>query len=59
MMSNVEEDFQSIQEPINRASAEVQQIIEQVLKLEKERLYAKSLKNINDDILKIIKQVIQ
>jgi len=47
----------SIQEPIINAPPEVKQIIEQVLKLEKDKLYLKTPRNINDDILHIIKQV--
>jgi len=58
-MSDVENDFKTIEEPINNASSEVQQIIRQVLHLEKERLYAKSSKSINDDILRLIKEVIR
>ena len=38
---------------------EVRQVIEQVLKLEKDKLYLKTPRNINDDILNIIKHVIQ
>lgn len=58
-MSNNEENFQNIQAPITDASPEVKLIIERVLRLEKDRLYGRGLKNINDDILKIIKEVIQ
>jgi len=50
-------DLASIQEPIINAPPEVKQIIEQVLKLEKDKLYLKTPRNINDDILHIIKQV--
>lgn len=49
----------SIQEPIANAPTEVKQIIEQVLKLEKDKLYLKTPRNINDDILNIIKHVVQ
>lgn len=52
-------DVQKVQEPIISASSEVQEIIERVLKLEKEKLYQRSPRNINDDILKIVKEVIQ
>lgn len=52
-------DLSSIQEPITTAPAEVKQIIEQVLKLEKDKLYLKIPRNINEDILKIIKTVVQ
>ena len=49
----------SIQEPISTASPEVKAIIEQVLKLEKDKLYLKTPRNINEEVLKIIKQIIQ
>lgn len=52
-------DLTSIQEPIANASTEVKQVIEQVLKLEKDKLYLKTPRNINDDILNIIKHVVQ
>ena len=52
-------DITSIQEPITSAPPEVKQIIEQVLQLEKDKLYLKTPRNINEDILNIIKKVIQ
>ena len=52
-------DLTLIQEPITNAPAEVKQVIERVLKLEKDKLYLKTPRNINDDILSIIKQVVQ
>ena len=52
-------NFNTIEEPINSASEEVYKIMTRVLQLEKDRLYKKSLKNINDDVLTIIKEVIQ
>lgn len=52
-------DLSSIQEPINNASPEVKEIIEQVLQLEKDKLYLKTPRNINEDILNIIKKVVQ
>lgn len=52
-------DLALIQEPISHAPAEVKQVIEQVLKLEKDKLYLKTPRNINDDILNIIKHVVQ
>jgi len=52
-------DFSSIQEPITSASPEVKEIIEQVLQLEKDKLYLKTPRNINEDILNIIKKVVQ
>ncbi|MEM9541214.1 MAG: hypothetical protein AAGA60_17150 [Cyanobacteria bacterium P01_E01_bin.42] len=51
-------DIQTVQEPIISAPSEVREIIERVLKLEKEKLYQRSPRNINDDILKIIKETI-
>ena len=52
-------DFSSIQEPITNASPEVKQVIEEVLKIEKDKLYLKTPRNINEDVLNIIKQVVQ
>ena len=52
-------DLTSIQEPITNASPEVKQVIEQVLKLEKDKLYLKTPRNINEDILNVIKQVVK
>ena len=52
-------DLSSIQEPITSAPAEVKEIIERVLQLEKDKLYLKTPRNINEDILNIIKKVIQ
>ena len=52
-------DLASIQEPIANAPAEVKEVIERVLKLEKDKLYLKTPRNINDDILNIIKHVVQ
>ena len=53
-----ENTIDTVQEPITNASPEVRTIIEKVLKLEKEKLYQRSPRNINDDILQIIKSVI-
>lgn len=47
-----------IQAPITSAPPEVKQIIGRVLQIEKDRLYKKTPR-INDDILKIIKEVVQ
>ncbi|WP_172657279.1 hypothetical protein [Myxosarcina sp. GI1] len=52
-------NLNNIQEPINSASPEAKAIIERVLKLEKDKLYLKTPRNINEDILKIIKQVVR
>ena len=48
-----------MQEPITSAPEEVCQIIERVLQAEKDKLYMKPPRNINEDILKIIKEVIK
>lgn len=52
-------DLNTVQEPITSASPEVRQIIEQVLQAEKDKLYMKIPRNINDDILRIIKEAVQ
>ncbi len=59
MLNTNNGNLEKITEPINQLSPEVRAIIEQVLQLEKERLYQKNLRHINDDILQIIKQNIQ
>lgn len=48
-----------VQEPIRNAPPEVQKIIERVLTAEKDKLYMKNPRNINDDILKIVKEEVQ
>ena len=48
-----------VQQPITSAPPEIKEIIQQVLQLEKDKLYLKTPRNINEDILNIIKQVIQ
>ena len=52
-------NLQNIQEPITSAVPEVRKIIERVLEIEKNKLYMKHPRNINDDILKIIKDEIR
>ena len=52
-------DLASIQKPITSAPTEVKEIIKQVLQLEKDKLYLKTPRNINEDILNIIKKVVQ
>ena len=47
------------QDPIINASPEVREIIERVLQAERDKLYMKNPRNINDDILKIIKDVVK
>ncbi|MGK7955620.1 MAG: hypothetical protein AB4063_10230 [Crocosphaera sp.] len=56
---NEEVDVSQVQEPITRASSEIYQIIERVLALEKSKLSLRSPRNINDDIVQIIKEVVQ
>lgn len=48
-----------IQEPITSASPEVKAIIQKVLQVEKDKLYLKNPRNINEDILQIIKNIIR
>lgn len=55
----INSDLTSIQEPIVNAPKAVKRLIEQVLQLEKDKLYLKTPRNINDDILNIIKHVVQ
>ncbi|MBV8885632.1 MAG: hypothetical protein JO235_16775 [Chroococcidiopsidaceae cyanobacterium CP_BM_RX_35] len=50
--------LQEVQEPITTASPEVRQIIERVLQAERDKLYMKNPKHINDDILKIVKEAV-
>lgn len=49
----------SINEPIDNAPPAVQQIIRNVLKIEKDRLDKNELGRINEDILKIVKEAVQ
>ncbi|MCA1994788.1 MAG: hypothetical protein LDL41_22485 [Coleofasciculus sp. S288] len=48
-----------VQEPILSAPPEVRRIIERVLQAEKDKLYMKAPRNINDDILRIVKEEVQ
>jgi uncharacterized protein (UPF0335 family) len=59
MSSLQNSDLSLIQEPITTASTQVREIIERVLKLEKDKLYLKTPRNINEDVLNIIKEVVQ
>ena len=52
-------NINNVQEPIINAPAEIREIIERVLQLEKDKLYQRIPRNINDDVLKIIKEVVQ
>lgn len=54
-----QQDLSDVQEPIASAPPEVREIIERVLQAEKDKLYMKVPRNINDDILKIVKEAIQ
>ena len=51
-------NLDSIQEAILQAEPEVKAIIQRVLKLEKDKLYLKTPRNISEDIVQIIKDVI-
>jgi len=51
--------LKEVQEPIVSAVPEVRKIIERVLELEKDKLYMKVPKYINDDILQIVKEEVQ
>jgi hypothetical protein len=53
------DDIEDVQAPIYTAPDEVKRIIEQVWQLEKSRLDRKSFGHISDDILAIIKSVVQ
>jgi hypothetical protein len=54
-----EPSINDVQEPISSAPPEIRRIIERVLQTEKDKLYMKAPRNINDDILKIIKEEVQ
>ncbi|HEY9637214.1 MAG TPA: hypothetical protein V6D14_27690 [Coleofasciculaceae cyanobacterium] len=56
---NTNVGLSDVQEPITSAAPEVRRIIERVLQAEKDKLYMKHPRNINDDILKIIKEEVQ
>ena len=56
---NNESNINDVQQPIIDAPPEVRQIIERVLEAEKDKLYMKYPRHINDDILEIIKEVVQ
>ena len=58
-MTNPDHNLQNIQEPILNAPEDVRKIIDRVLKLERDKLYQCNPRNINDDVLTIIKEVIQ
>ena len=52
-------NIEDVQEPINDSSPQVKEVIQRVLRLEKDKIYHKNLRNINEYILKIIKEVVQ
>ncbi len=56
---NQESNLNQVQEPITSAPPQVRQIIERVLQAEKDKLYMKNPRHINDDILKIVKEAVQ
>lgn len=56
---NDETNTNEVQQPIKDAPPEVKQIIERVLQAEKDKLYMKIPRHINDDILQIIREVVQ
>ena len=58
-MTNKFSSMHDVQEPIMSAPPEVRKIIERVLQVEKDKLYMKIPRNINDDILKIVKEEVQ
>jgi len=58
-MTNPDNNLQNIREPILNAPEDVRKIIDRVLKLERDKLYQRNPRNINDDVLTIIKEVIQ
>ena len=49
----------NIQEPIASAPPEVKAIIQQVLQIEKDKIHLKNPRHINEDIVHIIKNIIQ
>ncbi|MBD1919664.1 hypothetical protein H6F77_00815 [Microcoleus sp. FACHB-831] len=57
-MSN-ELNMHYVQEPITSAPPEVRQIIERVKQAEKDKLYMKIPRYINDDILAIVKEAVR
>lgn len=44
---------------LTTATPEVQEIVKRVLQLEKDKLYLKNPRHINDDVLQIVKEVVQ
>lgn len=54
MMNN-----QDVNEPFHSAPPEIQKLMRRVIKAEKDKLHMEKPRGINDDILKIINEVIQ
>lgn len=48
-----------LQTNLKQFSPEVQEVVTKVLQLEKKKLYQKAPRHINEEILKIIKDVVQ
>jgi len=59
LMMTEEANINYVQEPITSAEPEIRKIIEEVLQLEKEKIYMKIPKNINEEIITVIKRVIK
>lgn len=55
----MEPNLNEVQEPIMNAPTEVRQIIERVLQAEKDKLYMEKPRGVKDDIVRIIKEVVQ
>jgi hypothetical protein len=56
---NTDPNLQTVQEPIDSAPEETRQIIERVLKLEKDKLYQRNPRHITDDVLSIVKEIVR
>ena len=56
---NEDVNVSQVQQPITNAPPEIYKIIERVLSLEKSKLSQRSPRNINDDIVQIIKEAVQ
>ncbi|MGK7906038.1 MAG: hypothetical protein AB4040_02260 [Synechococcus sp.] len=55
----VEPTMEDVQEPITTAPQQVKQIIERVLRIEKDRLDNNNRGHINEDILQVVKDEIR
>jgi uncharacterized protein (UPF0335 family) len=56
---NTDTNLQTVQEPIDSAPEETRQIIERVLRLEKDKLYQRNPRHITDDVLSIVKEIVR